>query len=119
MTIDPKDKMSSSDKIEKFILRKSFEGYIPNEVLWRQKEQFSDGVGYRWIDSLRNAAEEKITDKMLRDAHFRFPINTPLTKEGYWYRILFEKVFPSEEAARCVRSEPSIACSSETALRWD
>jgi asparagine synthase (glutamine-hydrolysing) len=119
MTLDPTEKMSTAERMEKHILRQSFEGYLPAEVLWRQKEQFSDGVGYSWIDALRDAAEQNVTDKMLDEAKHRFPVKTPLNKEGYWYRTIFEELFPAPSAAECVQAEPSIACSTETALRWD
>jgi asparagine synthase (glutamine-hydrolysing) len=105
--------------IEKFPLRQAFDGFIPAEVLWRQKEQFSDGVGYAWIDGLKATAEREISDAMLRGAADRFPMKTPETKEAYLYRQLFEQHFPSAAAAACVPFERSVACSTETALRWD
>ena len=119
MRIDPAAKMPKPGRMEKHILRETFDGYIPNEVLWRQKEQFSDGVGYSWIDSLKDHAASVVTDDMMRDAPSRYPIKTPLSKEGYWYRTIFEELFPGDAAARCAQAEPSIACSSEAALRWD
>ena len=118
MNFDPQDKMCSGDKTEKYILRKAFEGLIPDEVLWRQKEQFSDGVGYNWIDSLKNNAEEKVSDDLLKTAERKFPIHPPATKEAYYYRSIFEEMFPSNEAALTVESGPSIACSSPVAFRW-
>ena len=105
--------------MEKFILRKAFEGYIPNEVLWRQKEQFSDGVGYAWIQSLKDLAEREITDGMMRGAAERFPVKTPDTKEGYLYRQFFEHHFPSASAVNTVPFERSVACSTAIALEWD
>mgnify|MGYP001348193057 FL=1 len=119
MNIDPKLKMIRSDKIEKHILRDSFNGYLPNDILWRQKEQFSDGVGYSWIDTLKEKVEEIITDKVFEDARNVFSVNTPLNKEEYYYRTIFNKHFPSETAALSVPSVPSIACSSPEALKWD
>jgi len=105
--------------IEKWPLRKAFEGYLPDEVLWRQKEQFSDGVGYGWIDALKATAEQEITDGMMRAAAERFPVKTPETKEAYFYRRIFERHFPTATAINCVPWERSVACSTETALRWD
>lgn len=119
MRLNPKDKMCGNGKIEKYILRKAFEDYLPESVVWRQKEQFSDGVGYNWIDSLRERAEAKISDKQMEHAAERFPINPPMSKEEYWYRTMFEEHFPSASAARCVPSVPSVACSTATALEWD
>ena len=119
MSIDADDKMITGERIEKHILRQAFEGLLPDDILWRQKEQFSDGVGYGWIDSLRQLAELHVSDKQLADAKDRFPINTPLTKEAYHYRIMFEKHFPSDAAARTVPQMKSVACSTEAALRWD
>ena len=105
-------------KPEKYILRKAFEGYLPESILWRQKEQFSDGVGYGWIDSLKAYAEEKVSDEMFAKAAERFPIHTPTTKEAYLYRMIFEELFPSTAAALTVEYGPSIACSTPTAYRW-
>jgi asparagine synthase (glutamine-hydrolysing) len=102
-----------------YALRKAFEGYLPDEVLWRQKEQFSDGVGYRWIDSLKATAEERISDIQMDKAKYRFPYNTPNSKEAYMYREIFESHFPGEAAARAVPGGPSIACSTPTAIAWD
>ena len=118
MNFDPADKMCTGKKAEKYILRKTFEGLIPEEILWRQKEQFSDGVGYNWIDSLKENAEEKVTNNMLENAERKFPIQTPTTKEGYYYREIFEEMFPSVEAVLTVEAGPSIACSSPVAFRW-
>jgi asparagine synthase (glutamine-hydrolysing) len=112
-------KSPTSRPMEKFILRKAFEGYIPDEVLWRQKEQFSDGVGYAWIQSLKDFAEREITDGMMRGAAERFPVKTPDTKEGYLYRQFFEHHFPSAAAVNTVPFERSVACSTAIALEWD
>ena len=118
MSFDPKDKMCGQGKMEKYVLRKAFEGFLPESVLWRQKEQFSDGVGYSWIDSLKAYAQEKISDEMMVKAAERFPVQPPATKEGYLYRSIFEEFFPSAEAALTVEYGPSIACSTPTAYRW-
>ncbi|MFK7799334.1 MAG: asparagine synthase B [Aureispira sp.] len=119
MTINPKDKMAADGKMEKWILRKAFEDYIPASVAWRQKEQFSDGVGYSWIDTLKQVVEENVTDEQMAQRAFRFSINPPLNKEEYYYRTIFEEHFPSDGAASTVPSVPSIACSTPTALAWD
>ncbi len=119
MRVNPKDKMCGNGKIEKHLLREAFEHYLPKEVAWRQKEQFSDGVGYSWIDSLKVHVENEISDQMFEAASFRFPINTPLTKEAYFYRAIFEEHFPLESAARCVPYGKSVACSTPKALEWD
>lgn len=119
MRLNPKDKMAGNGKIEKHILRQAFEDYLPHEVAWRQKEQFSDGVGYSWIDTLKKITAEQVSDEELTNAAFRFPINTPTTKEEYFYRSMFHKHFPSDEAARCVPFEASVACSTSIALEWD
>ena len=118
MSIDPKDKMCGGGKPEKYILRKAFEGALPDFILWRQKEQFSDGVGYSWIDSLKAYAQEKVSDEMIQQASQRFPLHTPTTKEAYFYRSIFEELFPSKAAALTVEHGPSIACSTPTAYRW-
>jgi asparagine synthase (glutamine-hydrolysing) len=119
MRINPADKMSGGGKIEKHILRKAFEDYLPQEVAWRQKEQFSDGVGYSWIDTLKKITGEQVSDEQLKNAAFRFPLNIPRSKEEYYYRTIFSEHFPGDEAARCVPSEPSVACSTAIALEWD
>jgi len=119
MRLNPKDKMTSEGKMEKWILRKAFEGYLPNEILWRQKEQFSDGVGYSWIDTLKDVAEKEVTDEMLANAKFRFHVNPPMSKEEYRYRSIFSGHFPSDSAAQCVPSVKSVACSTPEALAWD
>jgi len=123
MGIDAKDKMITSDRMEKYILRKAFDDpekpYLPHSVLWRQKEQFSDGVGYSWIDGLKAFAEKEITDEQMSSAAYRFPHNTPATKEAYLYRSIFHSHFPQESAARRVPGGPSIACSTPAAVEWD
>lgn len=121
MTVNPHDKMvnKSEGKMEKWILRKAFEDLLPESIAWRQKEQFSDGVGYSWIDALKDVAEKEVTDDMMQNARFRFPLNTPQNKEEYRYRTIFEEHFPSETAAATVPSVPSVACSTPVALEWD
>ena len=119
MTINPKDKMITPERMEKWVLRKAFEDLLPESIAWRQKEQFSDGVGYSWIDTLKQVAEDEVTDEMMVNATFRFPINTPMSKEEYRYRTIFESHFPSDSAASCVPSVPSVACSTPVALEWD
>ena len=119
MSIDAKSKMCGNGRIEKHILREAFEGMLPKEILWRQKEQFSDGVGYSWIDSLKAAAENSISDRQFSEASFRFPINTPQTKEAYAYRAIFAELYPGDEAAKLVPGGKSVACSTPTAIAWD
>ena len=119
MRLNPKDKMAIDGKMEKWVLRKAFEDYLPASVAWRQKEQFSDGGGYSWIDTLKVVASEKVTDEQLANAKFRFPINPPMSKEEYHYRTIFTEHFPSDSAASCVPSVPSVACSTPEALAWD
>jgi asparagine synthase (glutamine-hydrolysing) len=119
MRLNPKDKMAGNGKVEKYILRKAFEDYLPREVAWRQKEQFSDGVGYNWIDTLKIIASETVTDEQMANVKYRFPINPPLTKEEYVYRSIYSELFPSDSAAQCVPSVPSVACSTPVALEWD
>ncbi|WP_086982728.1 asparagine synthase B [Vibrio aphrogenes] len=119
MRLNPEDKMCGNGKMEKHVLRECFEHYLPESIAWRQKEQFSDGVGYNWIDSLKAQAEEKVSDQQLANAAFKFPYNTPTTKEGYVYREIFAELFPLESAAKCVPGGPSVACSSATAIEWD
>jgi asparagine synthase (glutamine-hydrolysing) len=119
MRINPTDKMAGNGRMEKWVLRKAFEDYLPESVVWRQKEQFSDGVGYNWIDSLKKLVAELITDEEMASAKFRFPINTPQSKEEYYYRSIFSEHFPSDSAATCVPSVPSVACSTPEALAWD
>ena len=119
MRLNPKDKMAGNGKMEKWVLRKAFEDYLPESVAWRQKEQFSDGVGYNWIDTLRTLTAAQVSDEQMARVNERFPVNPPMTKEEYYYRSLFEKQFPSNQAARCVPSVPSVACSTPIALEWD
>ena len=119
MRLNPKDKMAGNGKIEKYVVRKAFEDYLPQEVAWRQKEQFSDGVGYSWIDTLKEVVDQEVSDDQMQNAHFRFPIQTPQTKEEYYYRSIFESHFPSDAAALSVPQEPSVACSTQIALEWD
>ena len=118
MSMDPAAKMPAGG-IEKRILREAFENELPPEVAWRQKEQFSDGVGYSWIDSLKAHAEASVSDRELQNAHFRFPYNPPASKEAYLYRRIFETHFPLPAAAQCVPGGPSVACSTPEALAWD
>ncbi len=142
MGIDPAEKMIKPGRIEKYILRKAFDNkekpWLPESILWRQKEQFSDGVGYRtitincyittleflrhrygWIDSLKAHANHEVSDEQLKNAHLRFPYNPPQTKEAYLYRSIFHKHFPSETAAKTVPGGPSIACSTPAAIEWE
>ncbi|MEX0291285.1 MAG: asparagine synthase B [Flavobacteriaceae bacterium] len=119
MRINPKDKMINGERMEKWVVRKAFEDMIPESVAWRQKEQFSDGVGYSWIDTLKELVEDEVSDEQLKNANFRFPIQTPTTKEEYYYRSIFESHFPSDAAALSVPQEPSVACSTKIALEWD
>jgi asparagine synthase (glutamine-hydrolysing) len=119
MRLNPADKMAGGGKIEKHILRKAFEDYLPHDVAWRQKEQFSDGVGYSWIDTLKKITSEQVSDDDLKHAQYRFPVNTPTTKEEYYYRAIFSELFPGDEAARTVPFEKSVACSTSIALEWD
>ena len=119
MRTNPEAKMCPGTAIEKKIVREAFAEYLPESVAWRQKEQFSDGVGYSWIDTLKQITSEQVTDEQMAHAAERFPINTPMNKEEYYYRTIFEEHFPSESAARCVPHEASVACSTATALAWD
>ena len=119
MRINPKDKMINGERMEKWVVRKAFEDLLPESVAWRQKEQFSDGVGYSWIDTLKDLVDKEISDEQMNNAHFRFPVQTPLNKEEFYYRSIFESHFPSEAAALCVPQEPSVACSTKIALEWD
>lgn len=118
MRINPELKLCN-DRIEKWVLREAFKDIVPEEVCWRQKEQFSDGVGYSWIDSLKELTNELVTDVQFANIKNRFPINTPATKEEAYYRILFNRHFKSEGAASTVPHEASVACSTATALEWD
>ena len=119
MMVDPKEKMITKDRIEKWVLRKAFEDYLPEEIAWRQKEQFSDGVGYGWIDALKDYTSVAVSDEQFEAAKFRFPVNTPKSKEEYFYRSIFTEHFESETAAKCVPSLKSVACSTPEALLWD
>lgn len=105
--------------VEKAVLREAFEGCLPDAILWRQKEQFSDGVGYGWIDGLKARAEREVSDAAFAEAAARFPLNTPASKEAYWYRTLFERHFPGPACAATVPGGKSIACSSPAAIAWD
>lgn len=119
MGFDPEAKMACDGRMEKHVLREAFAGCLPDAILWRQKEQFSDGVGYGWIDGLGAHAEHEVSDDQLARAHYRFPANTPRTKEAYLYRSIFEHHYPGEEAVACVPAGPSIACSSPAAIAWE
>jgi asparagine synthase (glutamine-hydrolysing) len=129
MRQNPRDKLSgkasesvSSDgkvRIEKWMVREAFKDMLPAEIVWRQKEQFSDGVGYSWIDSLKKLCEEKVSDEQFARAADRYPVNPPMTKEQYYYRTIFEEFFPSSSAAKTVAYEASVACSTAKALEWD
>jgi len=119
MRLNPQDKMINGERMEKWILRKAFEDMLPESVAWRQKEQFSDGVGYSWIDTLKEMVEKQVSDEQIANAQYRFPIQTPTSKEEFYYRSIFEEHFPSDTAALSVPSVPSVACSSPVALEWD
>ncbi len=129
MRLNPADKMChgrtinvgehGGDAIEKWVLREAFSDMLPPEIVWRQKEQFSDGVGYSWIDTLKEMTAREVTDAQFAMAAKRFPINTPSTKEEYYYRSIFSEFFPSDSAASCVPHEASVACSTAKALEWD
>ena len=119
MRTNPSAKMCPGSTMEKRIVREAFSDMLPEQVAWRQKEQFSDGVGYSWIDTLKKITSEMVSDEQMEHAAERFPVNTPLCKEEYYYRTIFEEHFPSESAARSVPHEASVACSTEIALKWD
>jgi asparagine synthase (glutamine-hydrolysing) len=127
MRLNPKDKMIISGQgdpkakqaMEKWVLREAFADMLPESVAWRQKEQFSDGVGYSWIDTLKEMVDEKVSDEQLANAKYKFPIQTPSSKEEFYYRSIFAEHFPSDTAALSVPSVPSVACSSPVALEWD
>ena len=119
MRLNPQAKMCPGDVIEKKILRKAFADMLPEEIAWRQKEQFSDGVGFSWIDTLKKITSEQVSDEQMAHAAERFPIHTPLCKEEYFYRSIFEEHFPSKSAALSVNQEASVACSTAIALEWD
>lgn len=119
MRTNPTAKMCPGKNIEKRIVRDAFQDMLPDEVVWRQKEQFSDGVGYSWIDTLKRITSEAVSDEQMAHAAERFPINTPLNKEEYFYRSIFAEHFPSDSAARSVPQEASVACSTAIAREWD
>jgi asparagine synthase (glutamine-hydrolysing) len=119
MRINPQDKMINGERMEKWVIRKAFEDMLPESVAWRQKEQFSDGVGYSWIDTLKDVVDKEVSDEQLANAKFRFPIQTPQNKEEFYYRSIFEGHFPSDAAALSVPQEASVACSTAIALEWD
>lgn len=124
MNLNPSDKMNiklpdGRQRMEKWILRKAFEDLLPQDICWRQKEQFSDGVGYNWIDTLKKITEEKVSDAEFARRENRFPVNPPKTKEEYYYREIYSRLFPSDSAARCVPHEAGVACSTAKALEWD
>ena len=124
MSLNPSDKMSirlpeGKQRIEKWILRKAFEDLLPENIAWRQKEQFSDGVVYNWIDTLKKITEEKVSDQEFARRENRFPVNPPKTKEEYYYREIYSRLFPSDSAAKCVPHEAGVACSRAKALEWD
>ncbi len=119
MAMDAQAKMAGGGRIEKAVLREAFAGALPESILWRQKEQFSDGVGYGWIDGLKAHADAYVSDAMFAQAALRFPVNPPQSKEAYWYRELFEREFPGDACARTVPGGKSIACSSPAAIAWD
>lgn len=124
MRLNPSDKMNiklagGKQRVEKWILRKAFEDYLPKEICWRQKEQFSDGVGYSWIDTLKKMTEEKVSDAEFARRENRFPVNPPKTKEEYYYREIYSRLFPSDSAAKVVPHEAGVACSTAKALEWD
>jgi asparagine synthase (glutamine-hydrolysing) len=119
MRLNPKDKMCPGNEIEKRVVREAFTDMLPESIAWRQKEQFSDGVGYSWIDSLKALTAEAVSDRQMENAATRFPINTPMNKEEYYYRSIFSELFPSNSAAMSVPSVPSVACSTAEALAWD
>ena len=119
MRLNPKDKMINGERMEKWVVRKAFEKYLPESVTWRQKEQFSDGVGYSWIDTLKEVVNKEVTDEQLANAKYKFPIQTPTNKEEFYYRSIFAEHFPSDTAALCVPQEASVACSTKIALEWD
>ena len=119
MRINPEDKMIKNGRIEKWVLREAFKDYLPESVLWRQKEQFSDGVGYSWIDSLKELVSKEVSDSDFKNASKIFPINPPQNKEEFYYRSIFNDHFPSDAAAKSVPSVPSVACSTPQALEWD
>ncbi len=119
MRLNPVDKMAGKGKMEKWILRKAFEDYLPASVAWRQKEQFSDGVGYNWIDTLKELTSAQVTESQMEKVNEIFPIHPPMSKEEFYYRSIYQEHFGSDSAAQCVPSVPSVACSTPIALEWD
>ena len=119
MSLNPEAKLCRDGRIEKHLLRQAFAGYLPDEILWRQKEQFSDGVGYSWIDSLKEHADLQVSDQLFDNVAYRFPVNTPQSKEAYLYRHIFESHFTLPSAVDCVPGGPTIACSTPEAFLWD
>jgi len=119
MSINPRDKMVGPGRIEKQVLREAFADLLPESIAWRQKQQFSDGVGYGWIDAVREFTAQQVSDRQMAHAAQRFPLNTPKTPEAYYFRHLFESHFPLRSAAECVPGGPSVACSSPEAVLWD
>ncbi|WP_323027529.1 asparagine synthase B [Gelidibacter japonicus] len=119
MRINPQDKMINGERMEKWVVRKAFEDMLPESVAWRQKEQFSDGVGYSWIDTLKVMVSNEVSDEQLANAKYKFPIQTPTSKEEFYYRSIFTEHFPSDAAALSVPQEASVACSTKIALEWD
>jgi asparagine synthase (glutamine-hydrolysing) len=119
MSINPADKMITSGKIEKQILREAFSYLLPESIAWRQKEQFSDGVGYGWIDAVKEFTSEQVSDAEMARAAGRFPFNTPVSREAYWFREIFEKHYPLASAAQTVPGGPTVACSTPEAVLWD
>ena len=119
MSINPNDKMINSERMEKWVLRKAFEDYLPESIAWRQKEQFSDGVGYSWIDKLKELVNSSVSDDQMKTVEIDFPNQPPTSKEEYFYRSIFQSHFPSKAAALSVPQEPSVACSTKIALEWD
>jgi asparagine synthase (glutamine-hydrolysing) len=119
MRLNPEAKMCPGKTIEKRLVREAFADMLPEEIIWRQKEQFSDGVGYSWIDTLKRITSEAVSDEQMAHAAERFPVHPPQGKEEYYYRSIFAELFPSESAARAVPSEASVACSTAIALEWD
>jgi len=119
MQINPQDKMINGERMEKWVLRKAFEDMLPESVAWRQKEQFSDGVGYSWIDTLKEIVNREVSDDQLANAKYKFPLQTPTSKEEFYYRTIFKQHFPSDAAALSVPQEASVACSTKIALEWD
>ncbi|MDO5000403.1 MAG: asparagine synthase B [Bacteroidales bacterium] len=119
MRLNPEAKMCPGKTIEKRLVREAFADLLPEEIVWRQKEQFSDGVGYSWIDTLKKITSEAVSDEQMAHVAERFPVHPPQCKEEYYYRSIFAELFPSESAARAVPSEASVACSTAIALEWD